>query len=63
MIERYVSPSELKRLLSALLVVLLFLALLAMFAFLVLPGIRNANTPAIDQANGGAIGPVGETRR
>jgi len=59
MIERYVSPSELKRLLSALLVVLLFLALLAMFAFLVLPGIRNANTPAIDQANGAAAGPVG----
>ena len=46
MIERYVSPSELKRLLSALLVVVLFIGLLAMFGFLILPGLRNANKPA-----------------
>jgi len=45
MIERYVSPTELKRLLSALLVVALFIALLAVLAFLVLPGLRNANAP------------------
>jgi mono/diheme cytochrome c family protein len=46
MIERYVSPTELKRLLSALLVVTVFIALLAVFAFLVVPGMRNANRPA-----------------
>jgi mono/diheme cytochrome c family protein len=45
MIDRYVSPSEFKRLLSALLVVALFIALLAVLAFLVLPGLRNANSP------------------
>ena len=45
MIDRYVSPTELKRLLSALLVVALFIALLAVLAFLVLPGLRNANSP------------------
>jgi len=45
MIDRYVSPAELKRLLSALLVVALFIALLAVLAFLVLPGLRNANAP------------------
>lgn len=45
MIERYVSPSELKRLISALLVVILFIGLVAVLAFLVLPGLRNANAP------------------
>ena len=45
MIDRYVSPSELRRLLSALLVVAVFIALLAVFAFLVIPGTRNANRP------------------
>lgn len=45
MIDRYVSPSELKRLLSALLVVAVFIALLAVFAFTVIPGTRNANRP------------------
>jgi mono/diheme cytochrome c family protein len=45
MIDRYVSPSELRRLLSALLVVAVFIALLAVFAFLIIPGIRNANRP------------------
>jgi mono/diheme cytochrome c family protein len=59
MIERYVSPSELKRLLSALLIVALFIALLAVFAFLVVPGMRNANEPAADpnvSVVGGASG-------
>jgi mono/diheme cytochrome c family protein len=46
MIDRYVSPSELKRLLSALLVVALFIGLLAVFGFLILPGLRNANKPS-----------------
>ena len=51
MIERYLSPAELKRLLSALLVVVLFLCLLMVFAFLVLPGLRNANAPAAEQSS------------
>lgn len=40
MIERYVSPDEFKRLISALLGVLGFIAIAAVFAFLVLPGLR-----------------------
>jgi len=46
MIERYVSPAELKRLLSSLLVVAIFISLFAIFAFVVVPGLRNANKPA-----------------
>ena len=45
MIERYVSPQELRRLLSALLVVITFICIFALFAFLVVPGMRNANQP------------------
>jgi len=59
MIDRYVSPSELKRLLSALLVVALFIALLAVLAFLVLPGMRNANRPDPGQAPAMANGGTG----
>ncbi len=45
MIDRYVSPAELKRLVSALLVVLGFIALTALFGFIVVPGLRyQANT-------------------
>jgi len=50
MIERYVSPAELKRLLSSLLVVAIFIALFAIFAFVVVPGLRNANKPASAEA-------------
>ncbi len=45
MIERYVSRQELLRLLSALLVVVIFICIFALFAFLVVPGMRNANRP------------------
>ena len=45
MIERYVSRQELLRLLSALLVVVIFICIFALFAFLVVPGMRNANKP------------------
>jgi len=48
MIERYLSPAESKRLLSALLVVAVFLCILALFAFLIVPGTRNANAPAAE---------------
>ena len=50
MIDRYVSPSEFKRLLSALLVVAGFISIVACFAFLVVPGMRNVNQPQADVA-------------
>lgn len=40
MINRYVSPTELRRLISALLVVVGFIALATLFGFIVLPGLR-----------------------
>jgi len=45
-LDRYVSPAELKRLISSLLVVAIFIALFAVFAFVVVPGLRNANRPS-----------------
>jgi mono/diheme cytochrome c family protein len=39
-IDRYVSPAELRRLVSALLVVVGFIALVGLFGFIVLPGLR-----------------------
>ncbi len=45
MIEAYVTREELRRLLSALLVVIIFICLVALFAFLIIPGTRNANAP------------------
>jgi mono/diheme cytochrome c family protein len=40
MIDKYVSPAELRRLLSALLVVLGFISLAALFGFIIVPGLR-----------------------
>ena len=40
MIDQYVSPAELRRLLSALIVVLGFIAIAALFAFMIVPGQR-----------------------
>jgi mono/diheme cytochrome c family protein len=45
-LDQYVSPAEWKRLLSSLLVVAIFIALFAIFAFVVVPGLRNANKPS-----------------
>ena len=59
MIDRYLSPSELKRLVSALLVVVLFIGLLSVLAFLVLPGLRNANAPDPSQGSAAAGGGTG----
>jgi mono/diheme cytochrome c family protein len=42
-IDRYVSPPELRRLLSALLVVATFIVIMAVFAFIVVPGLRNTS--------------------
>lgn len=56
MIDRYVSPEELRRLISALLVVMIFICIVALFAFLIVPGTRNANRPesgpAVDAPQG-----------
>jgi mono/diheme cytochrome c family protein len=46
MIEKYVDAEELKRLVSTLLVVVGALLIAALFASIVVPGIRNANRPA-----------------
>ncbi len=45
MIDRYVSPAELRRLISALLVVATFITINAFFAFLIVPGARAVNRP------------------
>ncbi len=56
MIERYVTPAEFRRLVSALLVVAVFISIVALFAFLVVPGMRNVNEPgsgtAVDAVQG-----------
>lgn len=48
MIDRYLSPTELRRLISALLVVAVFICILLLFAFLIVPGTRNANAPSTE---------------
>lgn len=53
MIDRYLSPEEFKRLLSALLAVLGFIALAALFGFIVVPGLRyQAHTAEEPQVQG-----------
>jgi len=59
MIERYVTPAELKRLLSALLVVAVFISIVALFAFLVVPGMRNVNEPGGEPAVAAVQGDTG----
>ncbi|MFH2202250.1 MAG: cytochrome c [Elusimicrobiota bacterium] len=64
MMERYVSTGELKRLVSAFLAVLIGLSLLALFAAIVVPGLRNANKPLFPspqeslQGRGGWLDPA-----
>jgi mono/diheme cytochrome c family protein len=57
-IDQYVSPSELRRLLSTLLAVVGAIAIFALFAFIVVPGLRNANRPP---AAPPVVAPQGET--
>ena len=45
MIDQYVSPEELRRLVSTLLVTVGAITIFALFAFTVVPGLRNANKP------------------
>jgi mono/diheme cytochrome c family protein len=56
MIERYLSREEFARLVSALVLVVTFIAIFALFAFLVVPSMRNANKPvsgpAVDAPQG-----------
>ena len=58
MIERYVSPEELRRLVSTFLVVVGAITIFALFALIVVPGLRNANKPVIPPA---VSPPQGET--
>jgi mono/diheme cytochrome c family protein len=54
-IEDYASPAELRRLASTLLVVVLGITLFALFACIVVPGLRNANKPravAVERPHG-----------
>ncbi len=62
MIDRYVSPEELRRLVSALLVVVIFICIVALFAFLIVPGMRNANQPERGPRGERAPGRVGLAR-
>jgi mono/diheme cytochrome c family protein len=58
MIEQYVDREELKRLLSTLVVVLGALVIVALFASIVVPGLRNANKPETPTP---VISVIGET--
>ncbi len=59
MIDRYLSPAELKRLLSALLVVATFIVICLFFAFMVVPGMRNVNNRVEDPAVNAPQGEMG----
>lgn len=59
MIDRYLSPSEFRRLISALMVVAGFICIAALFAFIVVPGLRNANAPAAEVAVNAPQGQTG----
>jgi mono/diheme cytochrome c family protein len=56
MIEKYVNAEEFKKLLGVFSVILLALAIAALFAVIVVPGLRNANKPSAE-----AISAIGET--
>jgi mono/diheme cytochrome c family protein len=57
-IEQYVSPEELRRLVSTYLVAIGAITIFALFALIVVPGLRNANKPP---AAPSVVGPEGET--
>lgn len=58
MIDQYVSPEELRRLVSTFLVTVGAIAIFALFAFIVVPGLRHANKPPAVPA---VAAPQGET--
>jgi mono/diheme cytochrome c family protein len=59
MIEKYVEAEELRRLLSTMAAVVCFLVIAGLFASIVVPGLRNANKPAVPTAAGPASGESG----
>ena len=59
MIEDYVNTEELKRLLSTLAVVVVALMIAALFATILVPGLRNANKPAAPMPVNPVIGEPG----
>jgi mono/diheme cytochrome c family protein len=59
MIERYVSPEEVRRLISAFLGVLIALTLLGVFACIVVPGLRGANRPVFPPSDVSSAGQTG----
>ncbi len=59
MIEQYVDAEELRRLLSTLVVILGALAIAALFAMIVVPGIRNANKPEVPMPPSPVVGEPG----
>ncbi len=59
MIEKYVDEEELRRLLSALVAVLTALVIAALFASIVVPGLRNANKPETPTAVSPVVGEAG----
>jgi mono/diheme cytochrome c family protein len=59
MIERYVDAQELKRLLSVLVVIIGCLMIAALFASLIVPGLRNANRPVTPTAVDAVVGESG----
>jgi len=59
MIEKYLNSDELKRLLSTLVVSVGCLIIAALFASIVVPGLRNANTPATPTAVAPVMGETG----
>lgn len=58
MIDEYASPQELRRLVSTLLVTVGAIVVFVLFAFIVVPGLRNANKP---RAAAPVAAPQGET--
>ncbi|MFI5396925.1 MAG: c-type cytochrome [Candidatus Binatia bacterium] len=58
MIDQYASPEELRRLVSTFLVTVGAITIFALFAFIVVPGLRNANKPPAVPA---VAAPQGET--
>ncbi len=59
MIEKYVNAEELKRLLSSLIVVVGALSIAALFASILVPGLRNANKPAAPMPVNPVVGEPG----
>jgi mono/diheme cytochrome c family protein len=58
-IEQYVSTTELRRLVASLMVVIGAILIFGLFAFIVVPGLRNTNRPPADAASEPSTGDLG----